>query len=163
MMRPSGAKTKTLLVGAVDAAPVLRGERQGRRSAASPGPSARGRAQSFGFGYPVAPRARLASGSVTAASGQKIEARDRPRPGLSGGRAVRAAISSKPGRHLSCWPMLGWTMRIGLRWPVHPGRGGGQQPQQDDRQRQRPRAPKSRLTSKPQGAAEQDDQHRDRP
>ena len=39
----------------------------------------------------------------------------RRRPGSADSSASRrAAFSSKPGRHLSCWPMLGWTMRICL-------------------------------------------------
>ena len=51
------------------------------------------------------------SGSVTAASGHNSR-RGSLAAGPTSAASRRAASSSKPGRHLSSWPMLGWTMRM---------------------------------------------------
>ena len=89
--------------------------RRGRRSAARRRrPSVRvARSRSVSV-CASAPRSRSSSsGSVTAASGQKSRR-------VTGGPSDRQAVERarghffEAGRHLSCWPMLGWTMRIGL-------------------------------------------------
>ena len=64
----------------------------------------------------------LRSGSVTAASGQNnsLIPASALRDDDNAARR-RAATSSNPGVHLSCWPMLGWTMRMGLVTVVSSG------------------------------------------